>query len=370
MKTSRLIFLLILCFFFLANSTVFPFVITRGPYISSVTKSSIIIRWYTDVNSPSIINYGETSSYGFTLYDSSLMKTHRLTVTNLQPSTVYNYRIRINDSSSSKNFTFKTAPSKDESFMFVAYGDTRTNPEAHLTVVEEIKKINPSFILNVGDLVSNGNKDSTWAYYFKVICDQTEIAASIPIYSALGNHEKESGLYYNYFDLPHNNSENTEAYYSFDYGSAHIICLDTEIPFEKDSKQFLWVNSDLENHKDAKWKFVFLHRPFYSSAGHGENSELRNTYVPLFSKYHVAIVFAGHDHCYERTVPILGVTYVVTGGGGAPLYFVGKNKWTAYSETAYHFCSINVESSKLTVKMIRNNGTVGDTFEILNDERK
>ncbi len=364
MKIYKLLLIYFVLLFVLQDCSPKTSAANHGPYISSVTKNSIVISWCTDCSTSSTINYGLTSECDSILYDSSLTKFHKIKIMNLKPSTIYYYRVILNPKEKSENFTFKTAPKENQNFTFVAYGDTRTNPEAHLSVMQKIKEVNPSFILNVGDLVSNGNKESDWEEYFKVICDKTNVAAEVPIYSALGNHEKESKYYYDYFELPHNNSENTEAYYSFDYGSSHIICLDTEIPFDKNSKQYLWLNEDLEENKDASWKFVFLHRPIYSSSGHGGNEELKQFIEPLFQKYKVDIVFAGHDHCYERTVPIDGVTYIVTGGGGAPLYSVGKNNWTAYSESVHHFCKVNVDSSKLTISMIRSNGTIGDSFVI------
>jgi hypothetical protein len=51
------------------------------------------------------------------------------------------------------------------------------------------------------------------------------------------------------------------------------------------------------------------------------------------------MVFNGHDHNYERTVPIGGVTYIVTGGGGKRLYKAGRNVWTAFSKRSTMRCS-------------------------------
>ena len=48
------------------------------------------------------------------------------------------------------------------------------------------------------------------------------------------------------------------------------------------------------------------------------------------------LVFSGHDHVYERTVPIRGVTYVVSGGGGRRLYPAGNGEFTASSVSAHH----------------------------------
>ena len=59
-----------------------------------------------------------------------------------------------------------------------------------------------------------------------------------------------------------------------------------------------------------------------------------------------------------------GITYVVTGGGGAPLYDVGNSPWTVYSEKTYHYCLLTTNSSLLTFEAIKPDGTVFDSFMI------
>jgi hypothetical protein len=43
---------------------------------------------------------------------------------------------------------------------------------------------------------------------------------------------------------------------------------------------------------------------------------LRQTLEPLFVKYHVNVVFAGHDHVYERVNPQKGIYYFTEGSSG------------------------------------------------------
>jgi len=337
--------------------------ITKGPYLSSVTQHSIVVSWRTDQPTPSLVRYGEAKSYGFTVSDTAATTKHRLKVAGLSPSTRYHYQV-VSGDTTTPDFSFQTAVRRGEPFTFVAYGDTRTNASAHLDIVRQIAEANPTFIVHTGDLVANGYSESDWTNYFKVLCDQSSIAALVPFFTALGNHESNAPLYYDYFELPHNNPDSTEAYYSFDYGDAHFICLDTEIGYGVGSKQYGWLQQDLQASQDARWKFAFFHQPPYSSSRHGSNLTVRNTFGPLFEQYHVTMVFTGHDHCYERTIPIGGVTYVVTGGGGAPLYSVGRSSWTAYSESAYHLCKVTVDSLNVTLTMIRRDGVVRDSYAL------
>ncbi|MBI5870859.1 MAG: metallophosphoesterase [Actinobacteria bacterium] len=194
-----------------------------------------------------------------------------------------------------------------------------------------------------------------------------QLTASVPLYTATGNHEEISystakAAYEQEFALPVNNgteaSTNGEEYYSFDRGDTHFISLSTEIPSanggsQKDSgcclilgAQKNWLINDLVESQGKKWTVVFLHRPMFAgiapntdshygqeslswgncSAGYSTDypdpndcfdtalanrDEIHN----LFIDYGVDVVFEGHAHHYNRHVED-GITYVLTGAGG------------------------------------------------------
>jgi hypothetical protein len=58
------------------------------------------------------------------------------------------------------------------------------------------------------------------------------------------------------------------------------------------------------------------------------------------------------------------VNYIVTGGGGAPLYNIGQKWWTIHSEKTYHFCLITCDMNNLTFKAVKPDGAIFDSFEI------
>ena len=93
-----------------------------------------------------------------------------------------------------------------------------------------------------------------------------------------------------------------------------------------------------------------FHHPIYTVGRHEEDEKnLINTIVPLFEQYGVDIVFSGHNHSYERSV-VNGITYVVTGGGGAPLY--NQERESSYNvafEKQHHFCLLEKTGDELTV---------------------
>ena len=170
------------------------------------------------------------------------------------------------------------------------------------------------------------------------------------MYPSLGNHDSRDTNsngrpYLDAFVLPEDGAtatypDHAERYYSFDYGPVHVIVLDTELAFQDTARrdaQLAWAEADLAS-TSRPWKVALYHRSPYSSGGeHGSDLTVRAAFAPLFEAGGVQLAISAHEHDYERTMPINGVTYVVTGGGGGPLYPAGTSTWTAASASAYHY---------------------------------
>jgi hypothetical protein len=192
------------------------------------------------------------------------------------------------------------------------------------------------------------------------------------IWPSLGNHDVRTGggdPWEAAFFTPANNAAGSEHYYSFDYGPAHVTVLDSNASTSPDSAQWEFLDRDL-GASAAAWKFVVFHHPVYSSGNHGGDPGLRANLVPLFDKHRVDVVFAGHDHHYERTKPMRGgqavlpgggTVYVTTGGGGKTIRPVGTSSFTARSESAYHFIWGLLDPRALVLGMVRADGTMRDT---------
>jgi hypothetical protein len=110
-----------------------------------------------------------------------------------------------------------------------------------------------------------------------------------------------------------------------------------------------------------------MHHPPYSISLHGGRAELRDAWTPLFERYQVAAVFSGHDHCYERAERN-GIRYVVSGGGGAPLYPRSRNPSdidvdaVRYFERTVHYVRVLVIGDFIEISAIRADGTHMETF--------
>lgn len=329
--------------------------LTRGPYLQSVTPNSITVVWETDVPGDSVVQYGLTSIYDFEATDVAITTHHAVTIEGLSPYTTYHYRVLTNGTPLSNDSTFKTAADATQrTFSFVVYGDNRTNNTDHQSVVNRALTVAPDFALNTGDLVANGTEATQWETFFEI---ERELLRTTPFFPCLGNHEQNSGHYFDLFHLPNN-----ERYYSFDYGNAHIVALETDgyQDYSAGSSQYNWLANDLAN-TSQPWKFVFFHFPPYSSGSHGDDAIAQRDLVPLFEQYGVQLVFNGHDHDYERSL-VNGVNYIVAGGGGAPLYSVGSGPYTVYAESTLHVVSITVNQHTLTSVAVRPDGTTFDQF--------
>ncbi|MGE5307657.1 MAG: metallophosphoesterase family protein, partial [Deltaproteobacteria bacterium] len=200
----------------------------------------------------------------------------------------------------------------------VVYGDSRTDQAAHRKVVEGILKVSPAAVFHTGDFVNDGRRPADWVEPVKII---DLLRARAEFFAALGNHEEESPLFFKYFPSP------GRRWYSVDREGTHFIVLDSCAPLKAGTEQFAWLKKDLaESRGKQPSTAVLFHHPLFSSGPHREDEMgLRKDLVPLFREYGVDIVIAGHEHHYERLTDG-SIYYIVTAGGGAPLYDVRKSE--------------------------------------------
>ncbi|MBA7525653.1 3',5'-cyclic adenosine monophosphate phosphodiesterase CpdA [subsurface metagenome] len=240
----------------------------------------------------------------------------------------------------------------------VIYGDSRTDHQIHQKIVDEIIKTKPSIIFHTGDLVEDGLMPDQWVTFNEIISDLIKIAE---FYPTLGNHENNSPLYFNSFVLPNN-----ERWYSVEEGNLHFIVLNSNSDCSIGSEQYLWLEDDLRNiNENIKFIIAIFHHPPFSTGPHDEDEKgLRQTIVPLFEQYGVDIVFNGHDHDYERSL-YNNIYYIVTGGGGAPLY--DQARTSPYSQLfikTYHFCKLSIVNDQLIIEVYDIDSNLIDKFVI------
>ena len=203
-----------------------------------------------------------------------------------------------------------TLPGRKDSVKFVIIGDTGTGTAKQNELADILLSSRSSFpyefVLMMGDNLYGGEKPVDFKMKFedvyRPILDQ-----NVKFYATLGNHDEPAQRYYEFFNM------NGKEYYRFTKGNVAFYCLNSNY---MDQKQVKWMEDELA--KDTSdWKIAFFHHPPYSSGGkHGSDTQLREVVEPIFVKYGVNVVLAGHEHFYERIKPQKGVYYFISGAGG------------------------------------------------------
>jgi predicted phosphodiesterase len=203
-----------------------------------------------------------------------------------------------------------TLPLKPGSVRFAAIGDMGNGGKEQYTVAGQMvgcrSKFPFDFVLMLGDNLI-GSKDpidyqNKFELPYKPLLD-----AGVKFYAVFGNHDVSNERFYKLFNM------NGQQYYTYKKGNVRFFALDSNY---MDPQQLTWLEKQLQN-SDSDWKICYFHHPLYSSGSfHGSSVELRLLLEPLFTKYGVQIVFAGHEHIYERVKPQNGITYFTEGASG------------------------------------------------------
>ena len=154
-------------------------------------------------------------------------------------------------------------------------------------------------------------------------------------------------------------------YYRSTHGPADFFYLDSSTPGlfgPAGSEQLEWLDDELSS-AQSQWKIVCLHHPPYSSGRHGSTPGADEVLVPVLERHAVDLVLAGHDHHYERTVPLEGITYVVS-GGGSKLTPVRPSGITAAAASVLQYLHVDVVGDRLVARAVRPDGRVVDGFTL------
>jgi predicted phosphodiesterase len=151
-------------------------------------------------------------------------------------------------------------------------------------------------------------------------------------------------------------------YYTFTENSVQFFVLDTNTNADWET-QLPWLEKSLSESK-AAWKIVYGHHQIYSSGVYNVDENAVARLSPVFKKYGVQLYINGHEHSYERTKPIDGTTYLITGIGGAHLRRVGTSEWTGYSVSRFGFSALEVYSDRIEIQGIGTDGKVFDRGQI------
>ena len=354
------------------------------PYLQAATTDSMTIMAEMTGPASMTVQYGQSQPLTATVTIDEPRPLQTVTLGGLKPHTRYFYRVTARDAAGnlarSEVATFQTMPGPDDAWAFGILGDTQRNPEVTRRCADGIFALRPNFMLHCGDVVDDGHARSQWLFDLFEPC--SKLFAHVPAFPVIGNHEKNSHWYYDYFHLPE-----PEYFYTFRCGNAEFFMVDSNKPCGPESEQYARLEKALAA-STATWKFAAHHHPCFSSdendygdtlqgkedvdfrPGDGNAREL----IPLYEKHGVDIVFAGHIHSYERTWPILnmainqarGVRYIVSGGGGGGLEQAGPQRawFSIHVQRGHHFCFATVHDRTIQFKAYDIEGRLFDTFEL------
>jgi hypothetical protein len=314
--------------------------IVRGPYLSTPVDgkkgAGVRVTWQTDLPAGGVISVqridvasgAPVASEAPRRIAFGALATEQLAkLSGLARGAAYRYTIEVDagggDTASSGPWRFETLPAAPHPLRFAIYGDMRyPGHVAHRSIVEALLRETPAVVFNTGDLTDVGSEEANWQRYFEITAPMGAIAPVVP---ALGNHDADrrgagATKTWKLFGVP---AAGPPGWSSLDLGGVHFVILSTNEM--RDPAQRAWLADDLARARrhHARAIFAFCHEGPWAHGLHGGSSQMVRDYAPLLAAAHVDVLFSGHDHIYERgvgTTPSGKLTYVVTGGGGAPLY--------------------------------------------------
>lgn len=142
----------------------------------------------------------------------------------------------------------------------------------------------------------------------------------------------------------------------------HVLFIGLDSTQPESAEQLIWLEQTLSE-SDAKWKIAALHHPPYSAGQHGSDELMQESFVPIFEKYGVDLVLSGHDHDYQRSEPINGVTYIVSGAGSGTRP-VSSEWFTEVSLSALHHLELNIYEDEIMILAIAVDDRVFDRSSI------
>ena len=335
-----------------------------GPYLLNITQTSLeVVYEGDDSDDPGTVHYGPTQALGFS-ENAQRRPSHdemfTATLSGLAPASVYYYQVD-HEGETSPLGSFITPVVSGDPFTFVVMGDTRSGHDHHQDIVDSILDNGiPDLLFNTGDLVEEGGKKDQWQTFFEIEEDLLRNCIFGPVF---GNHEIGfPALFPEFFT-----TGNT---YSYQFGNAVFIVLNTESPHGPASEQTGFLEAALQaaqGDPGIDFKFVFFHRPgMTTSEKHAPDSWVLKAFFDLFEEYGVHAVYTGHNHLYEHGI-INGVHHIVSGGGGASRYDYIEDYepegWTiVHREKTYHFLEVSVEADQYTSVAMRADLSVMDTY--------
>lgn len=363
--------------------------LVRWPYTSHVTSTGITVQWGLPAGTTGTLSYGPDGNLGSSasavtdpLDDLvTAVALHKVRLDGLEPDTTYCYRVEVDGEDVSGPLTFRTAPPPEstEPVRFLVMGDYGTGIGFPTLVLNQIKPYfgQIDFWLTTGDNAYGSGTAQEWND--NIFLFYRDLLRRIPYFPVPGNHDYDNPLglqpMLDSVDLPKQayRAEDHGRYYSFDWGPAHVVALDSELavdqvtPDTPDDDMIDWMHDDLAASTTRPWRVAAWHHPAYlTEPGRSAKTSVRERLVPAVEAAEVPLVLQGHSHVYEAFLHLRGGTkvetggtsYVITGGGGAPRDAIDGEEHAEervlrdHGEAVNHFLLVELTPCALTSRAI------------------
>jgi PKD repeat protein len=314
-----------------------PTAVTRGPYLQQLAPDGVLVRWVTDGPSTGHLFWapgaltspmpGQPPPRTHRVDDPVVAFEHTLRITGAPPDTQIGYAVGSDPtgwfSGGGSRHVFRTAPEPGQArpIRVWALGDGGTADANAAAVRDAYRLLAPDPLeTDVWLMLGDNAYGSGLAQEYEEAVFQffPEMLRQVPVWPAMGNHDgysafsdTQTGPYFDLFDLPTAGESGgvpsgTEAYWSFDYGNVHFVCLDS---YHSDrgagGAMATWLEADLAANT-LDWVLAFFHHPPYSKGSHDSDNELelvemREEILPILEEHGVDLVMSGHSHSYERS---------------------------------------------------------------------
>lgn len=366
--------------------------VTKGPWVLRATETGAVVRWESraagcvevgllpedagaetkesvvaGTATPTVVTTAYGAEVGFSPADEAgTFFVNEVPLTGLSPGTCYAYRL----AGVERRGRFCTARPPGQPIRFLALGDSASR-WGELEKLEAHLPPRPDFVVHLGDIQYYASILETWQSWFR---DAAPLLQAGAFYPCIGNHELEltgelEDYYLRLFASP---GDGTPRWYRFSSGGVAFFALDTESSLAAGSEQVAWLTQALADAKATPgWKLsvVFFHKPLYTLSQHDPLTDVRAVLEPLFAANGVKLVLQGHNHVYER-FEVGDVTWITSGGGGAPLYGTDTNA-SSYANDAllrqaaasqYHALEISIGDT-LVIRALDESGAELDRSE-------
>jgi hypothetical protein len=262
-----------------------------------------------------------------------------------------------------------TLPNKPDSLKFGVMGDFGTGKREQYQLGEQMERVRAQFpftmMLTVGDNLYGGSGPRDFVDKFERPY-KALLSGGVKFYASLGNHDPRQESSYEPFNM------NGRTYYTFKGPKQSVRFFALESSY-LDPPQLQWITHELETSRDD-WKIPYFHHPLYSSGGrHGSDLPKRKALEPLFIKEGVSVVFAGHDHLYERVKPQNGIVHFVVGSSGQ-LRKGNIDKDTGFSDAVnaveQAFLAVEIDGDEMYFNAVSRTGKVIDSGVIVRRKRE